>query len=215
MTKTKFLKIGITSRITENITYFEKRDAISHDWPKFLEKINAFPIIIPNSISKPKEFFDKMDLDGFVLTGGDNIGDNIERDKIEKSIIEYGIKNNLPIFGVCRGMQVINSYFGGKIEKSSISEHVKNDHLVEIQKNNYFKINSDDSFKVNSYHNNIIKENFLGKDLVSFALTKNDRTVEGFFHKNLSILGVMWHPERQQKQFDELLFKNFFKSLIN
>ena len=210
MTKTKFLKIGITSRITENTTYIEKRDAVSHDWPKFLEKIHAFPIIIPNSITKSKEFFDKMDLDGFVLTGGDNIGDNIERDKIEKSIIEYGIKNKLPIFGVCRGMQVINYYFGGNTEKSSNNKHVKNDHLVEIQKNNFSKINSNDSFKVNSYHHNIIKEKFLGKNLVSFALTKNDRTVEGFFHKNLSIMGVMWHPERQQKPFDKSLFDKFF-----
>ena len=210
MTKTKFLKIGITSRITENTTYIEKRDAVSHDWPKFLEKIHAFPIIIPNSISKPKEFFDKMDLDGFVLTGGDNIGDNIKRDKIEKSIIEYGIKNKLPIFGVCRGMQVINYYFGGNTEESSNNKHVKNDHLVEIQKNNFSKINSNDSFKVNSYHHNIIKEKFLGKNLVSFALTKNDRTVEGFFHKNLSIMGVMWHPERQQKPFDKSLFDKFF-----
>ena len=210
MTKTKFLKIGITSRITENITYVEKRDAISHDWPKFLEKIHAFPIIIPNSITKPEDFFDKMDLDGFVLTGGDNIGDNIERDKIEKSIIEYGIKNKLPIFGVCRGMQVINSYFGGNTEKSSTSEHVKNDHLVKIQKNDFSKYFSDDSLKVNSYHKNIIKEKFLGKNLVSFALTKNDGTVEGLFHKSLSIIGVMWHPERQQKAFDKLLFKKFF-----
>ena len=52
MTKKNFLKIGITSRITENDTYVEKRDAISHDWPKFLEKICAFPVIIPNSIKK-------------------------------------------------------------------------------------------------------------------------------------------------------------------
>lgn len=210
MTKIKFLKIGITSRITENITYVEKRDAISHDWPKFLEKIHAFPIIIPNSITKPEDFFERMDLDGFILSGGDNIGDNIERDKMEKSIIEYGMKNKLPIFGVCRGMQVINSYFGGNIEKSSTSEHLKNDHLVEIQKNDFSQIFSDDTLKVNSYHNNIIKERFLGKNLVSFALTKNDRTVEGFFHKNLSIMGVMWHPERQQKQFDKILFKKFF-----
>ena len=107
-------------------------------------------------------------------------------------------------------MQVINSYFGGNTEKSSTSEHVKNDHLVEIQKNNFSRINSDDSFKVNSFHHNIIKEKFLGKNLVSFALTKNDRTVEGFFHKNLSIIGVMWHPERQQKSFDKSLFDKFF-----
>ena len=212
MTKKNFLKIGITSRITENDTYVEKRDAISHDWPKFLEKICAFPVIIPNSIKKPNGFFDKMNLDGFILSGGDNIGDNIERDKIEKSIIEFGMKNKIPILGVCRGMQVINNYFGGSLEKSPTTDHVGNNHFIKIQKNNFSKIPTTPIVKVNSYHNNIINKNSLGKNLVSFALTKNDETVEGFFHKNHLILGVMWHPERQQKSFDKSLFDKFFNN---
>jgi len=209
MTKSKFLKIGITSRITENTNYVERRDAISHDWPKFLEKINAYPIIIPNSISNLQSFFSEMDLDGFILSGGDNIGDNPERDRVEKSIIDYGINKLLPILGVCRGMQVINAYFGGSIHKISGHEHVNTNHTVQLENNKFFT-ESKNLIQVNSYHNNIIKKNSLGKNLIPFAISQHDDTVEGFFHNGFLITGVMWHPERQQTIFDQKIFQNFF-----
>lgn len=209
MTKSKFLRIGITSRITENIDYVERRDAISHDWPKFLEKIHAYPIIIPNSISNLSDFFSEMNLDGFILSGGDNIGDNPERDRVEKSIIDYGINKLLPIFGVCRGMQVINAYFGGSIQKISGHEHVNTNHTVQLENNKFFTENQN-LIQVNSYHNNIIKKNSLGKNLIPFAISQHDDTVEGFFHNKFLITGVMWHPERQQTTFDQKIFQNFF-----
>jgi len=209
VTKSGFLKLGITSRVTENISYVEKRDAISHDWSKFLEKIHAYPIVIPNSISKPQDFFSEMDLNGFILSGGDNIGDNPERDRIEKSILDYGINKMLPIFGVCRGMQVINAYFGGSIQNISNNDHVNTNHIVKIQNNEFFA-ETQNLMQVNSYHNNIIKKGTLGKNLTPFAISQHDDTIEGFFHNEFPIRGVMWHPERQQTTFDQKMFQNFF-----
>ena len=63
------LKIGITFRITNAETYEEQRDSISHDWPLFLEKINAIPIWIPNSISNLDNFLNEIKLDGIILSG--------------------------------------------------------------------------------------------------------------------------------------------------
>ena len=81
-------------------------------------------------------------------------------------------------------------------------------HLLEINEN-YSKMLGT-SISVNSFHNNIIREKDLGKELESFAITKDDNTIEGFRHKSLPILGVMWHPEREDKEHDKLLLKNFF-----
>ena len=39
----------------------------------------------------------------------------LKRNKVEKSIIKFSIKNKIPLLGVCRGMQLVNIYFGGKI----------------------------------------------------------------------------------------------------
>ena len=62
------LKIGITFRIVKAINYDESRDALSHDWPKFLEKISALPIWIPNSLSNLESFLKELKFDGIILS---------------------------------------------------------------------------------------------------------------------------------------------------
>ena len=109
------IRIGITLRVVKANNYDEKRDALSQEWTSFLEKLDAYPIFIPNTLTNVESFLKSMRLDGMILSGGDNIGDNSERDRTEKAIIEYGINSKIPIFGVCRGMQVLNKYFGGSI----------------------------------------------------------------------------------------------------
>lgn len=60
----------------------------------FLEKSDAFPILIPNTLSDVKSFLQEMEIDGFILSGGDNIGDDPERDQTEREIIDFAIDNN-------------------------------------------------------------------------------------------------------------------------
>ena len=130
------LKIGISSRIVESPNYNEKRDAISHDWPPFLEKINSTMIFIPNTLTQVEDFLKDLCINAIILSGGDNIGDDPERDSTEKEILNFAIKNKIPLFGVCRGMQVINKHFGGFLEKTHNSFHVGNPHNVNLTNNN-------------------------------------------------------------------------------
>ena len=53
-------KIGISLRVVEAPSYDEKRDALSHDWPKLLEKLGFNPIYIPNTLSHVDEFFSEI-----------------------------------------------------------------------------------------------------------------------------------------------------------
>ena len=202
-------KIGISLRVVQNKNYEEKRDAISHDWSQFCEELNFIPILIPNTLSNIELFLEKLELDGIILSGGGDIGLNIERDETEKKLLEYGIKNNLPILGVCRGMQIINKFFNGKLIKSQNNEHVNLDHSVNIIEESFSNIIGKE-ISVNSYHNNIIFQNNLGKNLKPFAITKKDNSIEGFFHNQYSILGVMWHPERKQNKNNKILLQKIF-----
>ena len=82
-------RIGISLRIVESTNYLEKRDALSHDWPPLIEKLGALPIFIPNTLTKLEEFLEDVDLDGLILSGGDDVGKNPERDLCEKKIIDF------------------------------------------------------------------------------------------------------------------------------
>lgn len=192
-------RIGISSRIMNIEKFEEKRDAISHDWIDFLQKLEFLPIIIPNKLKNIEGYISTLNLEGIILSGGDNFGEFPERDKTEIRIIDYSTKNNIPILGVCRGMQLINEFFNGENIKNNNSMHVGKSHNVKI-KNSNFKNILGEELEVNSFHNNLIKKEGIGQELEIFAESEIDSTIEGYFHKKYPIIGVMWHPERDQKQ---------------
>ena len=124
-------------------------------------------------------------------------------------ILDYAVSHNVPLIGICRGMQVINTFFGGKIQSTNNSEHVKNDHFVNITNHSLFK---NEQIQVNSFHHNIITLSNLGKNLSTFAISKNDNTIEGLIHNELPIFGVMWHPERNPNDNSNILLKKIFSN---
>ena len=204
----KKMRIGITMRIVKAPNYDEERDALSHDWNNFSELSNIVLIHIPN-LSKVISYIEELDLDGIILSGGDDIGETPKRDDTEYQIMKYCSLNRLPVFGVCRGMQIINTFFNGKLDKDKTGDHIKNSHSVEIVNSKYVDIN-ERYVNVNSYHQNMIDNTSLGNDLDVFAISKNDNSVEGFIHNSLPIMGVMWHPEREPNTFNQKLITHFF-----
>ena len=101
---------GISLRVELIEKYNEKRDTISQEWTNFLQKLAITPILIPNTLDDVKSYISDVGIDGIILSGGDNIGEFPERDQTENKILEYAIKNSIPVLGVCRGMQLINTF---------------------------------------------------------------------------------------------------------
>lgn len=197
-------KLGISLRVEKIKKYEEKRDSLSHDWIDFFEKLDFLPILIPNKLHNAENFLNEIKIDGLVLSGGDNIGDDPERDITEKKLIDFAISKKIPILGVCRGMQVLNEYFGGKIIFNESNAHVTKNHFVEITDSKISKFTDSTRLKVNSFHHNQININILGKKLIPFAISNNDKTIEGFYHDDFPIVGVMWHPERDNSNLDQI-----------
>lgn len=200
-------KFGISMRIADANGYVEKRDAIAHDWSKYM--LRVFPdsdwLFIPNLGKESVAYFKKWNLNVLILSGGDDIGTYKIRDNTERCLIKYALEKSIPIIGICRGMQLIHEYLGGKLEHGDEifgNIHKKTQHVISIDHK---------EFKVNSYHNIKLVEKTLHKSLKIFARCISDNSIEGFKNKNL--LGMMWHPERElkPKKWNETLIRNFLK----
>lgn len=196
-------KILITQRQDNLGKFKETRDNVDIRLIKFVEKIGLLPILISNNIKNVDLFLKKLNPNGIVLSGGGDIKKKDNRYILEKKLIKYSINKNIPLVGICRGAQQINSFFGGKQKK--IKNHVRKNHKINF-KNNIFK-----DIQRNSFHDYGFNENLISKNLKILGMS-NDNIVEYFVHKENKIYGIMWHPERYKipKKFDKKIFKKIF-----
>lgn len=200
------LRIGITTRITNAVGYDEKRDSLAHDWSRYF--ISQFPnsswLSIPNIESDAIGFMEKWNINAIILSGGEDIGESKKRDNTEFKLIEYAQRNSFPVLGVCRGLQVLYSFFGGRIEKGT------ND-FVQVHKAKRHNIFIGGGMQeVNSYHQNILVEDSCPTNLSILSRCANDYTIESV--SGNGILGIMWHPEREllAHQWNTDHIKDFF-----
>ena len=197
--------ILISQSLIYNKTRNELSDFIDTRLINFFTKLNYIPITISNFYSNPDVFLNSFKFSAIILTGGSDIGKFPRRDKLENNLIKYSIRKKVPLIGICRGMQMINRFFKGKLVK--IDNHVKVKHLI-------LNVKSKKKVVVNSYHNYAIYEKTMHKNLSVLHRCFKDNSIESFKHKKYKILGIMWHPEREKKfkDFDKKLIKNFIKN---
>jgi putative glutamine amidotransferase len=169
-------------------------DFIDHYWLNYFEKKKINFKLIPNSDGLFKKSL-KTKIDLIILPGGNDISQSYKSAKIrlniERKLIKVSLKNKIPIIGICRGMQVINNFFGGKLKK--VKGHMRTKHNLIFQKNFFLK----KKFMVNSFHNYGITKKTISKQFEIFAYDL-DENIEMFKHKKHNIYGVMWHPEREK-----------------
>ena len=131
--------------------------------------------------------------DGLLLPGGGDIANAL--DETEHGLIQSFVDTRRPIFGICRGMQALNVWFGGTLH-SHIPGHqlpqgdmVHPTRCIGLMKDLFGQTPT-----VNSNHHQAVDR--LGRDLRTLQWTA-DGTIEAICHKSLPIWGVQWHPERQ------------------
>lgn len=211
--------VGLTQRVEVVANTKEQRDCLDQSWFKRLDDLNLSGIPVPNSINDPVNWAEFIGVEALILTGGNDLSylnnaKNIAltRDATESALLTWSSEKCVPVLGVCRGMQLMNTFLGGSL--SSVNGHVANFHNIK-------SIDGDSTFKnyqkVNSYHEWGINLSELATDLKPLAVA-DDGTVEACMHKSLPWLGLMWHPERDNgdsKDLDTKLLKSFFTSNKN
>lgn len=183
--------IALSMRISEAPNYPESRDGISQDWTILLESWGMMPLFIPNMLSDVPAYMDHFKPNALVLTGGDDIGATPDRDKTEAEMLDHALKTNLPVFGVCRGLQMINTHLGGAL--INVEGHVNSRHKISLTP--FWKDIYRDAPDVNSYHGFSVETDGLASGLIAIA-TDDDGFIEAFCHHEKPVAAVMWHPER-------------------
>lgn len=200
--------ILVSTRIADNASYPERRDALAHDWGQLFDRYGLVPLLVPNSLADVRPYLD-LGAKGLLLTGGDSLGskDNpTARDRTEATLIDGAIHRGMPIFGVCRGLQMLNRHFGGDSLRLSDQRHVGR-HTLQLQDGS--------SMEVNSFHNDAVTLEGLAPALLPFAQAAGG-IVEGVRHSSLPITAIQWHPERRSPsaQYDEFLIKEWMKACV-
>ena len=197
------LSIGITSNLKK---YFKGYiDFIDHYWLDFFEKNKIKFYLIPNKKNLSKFFLKKINF--LILTGGNDVIGNEKtskiRNKIESHLIDICVKKKIPMLGICRGAQLLNLKFGGRVKK--VKNQMRTRHDIYFIKNSLIKKKF---LNVNSFHNYGIKKNGLAKKFEILAFDKS-KNIEMFISKNNKIIGTMWHPEREKNKKLLIYFINF------
>ncbi len=182
-----------TQRVEIIESYQERRDCADQRIADFISACGFLPVPLPNREAMAERFIERIKPLGIILTGGNSLteygGTAPERDAMDKKLIEIAIKEAIPLYGFCRGMQSVLNYFGNKL--TNVEGHVALRHVIQGKMG---------VFEVNSYHNQACVQLSNGCGLNILAQT-SDGVIEAVCHEKFPIIGTMWHPERE-KNFD-------------
>lgn len=177
--------------------------------------------------------------DGILLTGGQDVSPeiygeekmpqcgeiSIERDEMERVLLEEAIEKDKAVLGICRGIQFMNAILGGSlyqdlpIQKPSPLEHHQTPpydkpvHEVIIEKNSpVYELLKVERLQVNSYHHQGVKK--VSEKLKVMAKSTDGLVESVYMPGKKFIWATQWHPEFSYKidESSRKIFECFIKS---
>ncbi|WP_156286273.1 gamma-glutamyl-gamma-aminobutyrate hydrolase family protein [Oceanivirga salmonicida] len=233
--------IGISSSIMIDTKFFlgYEKSYVNYDYVKAVLKAGGIPIIIPFNECEEVTIELTKNLDGLILSGGHDVspynygqephpklGETFpERDKFDYILLRECKKLKVPILGICRGMQIINTYEGGTlfqdlslINLANVLKHNQGSkptletHKVKIEKNTIlYDIVQKEEMMVNSFHHQAVDK---VANNYKVAAVASDGVVESIIsEKDEFILAVQWHPEMLHAKSETA--NQIFKALVD
>lgn len=224
--------IGISSGYVK-LSEFSEGDYAHKDYSSSLIKAGAVPLILPIVPGPSVDTYAAL-CDGFVLSGGCDVNPKFfdqdptpgcgvfdtERDRAEFQLLQQAMKLGKPVFGICRGLQVINVALGGTLVQD-ISDDIdhpiqhtqkvsrkEGSHRVRIEKDSrlYQVLGEHETIEVNSLHHQSVARLGAGLHAAAFAA---DGVIEAVDITEKGLIGVQWHPESMTAGGSELMLHLF------
>ena len=183
---------------------------------KQVVEAGGVPVIIPPVADTAVIINTLQHLDGLILTGGGDhnplwMGEepsprlhniNRERDLAELMLVRLAFNRQIPMLGICRGIQTLAIALGGKVEQD-IEQQVKHSqdadrseptHSVSLVKGStLYNIYGSERIMVNSFHHQAVSQPGKRFRVIACSADNIIEAIESSEYK--SILGVQWHPE--------------------
>ena len=208
--------VGITSQVDEeNVRYW-----VRPSYCKSLDSLGIIPVVLPCVYGRDEAREILKRVDGVIFSGGVDVlpaiyGEetlpfcgkiNHERDSFEIMLVDEVRRADIPAFGICRGIQVMNCALGGSLYQDISSQydtevvHGKGPLFEELR---HTVTITDDTplsaavgekvIRVNSCHHQAIKE---PAACLKVSAVSEDGIIEGVYDPDMTFFaGVQWHPE--------------------
>jgi putative glutamine amidotransferase len=218
--------IAITARMTE------LRYDVNQDYVDALKNAGArCVLLLPQSKEELSTLLSFVD--GICLPGGYDVDPSYyhqpnlhselieaQIDQLDLDVIEIAQEKKIPIFGICRGLQIINVALGGSliqdIPKDILDHNISfknktkdSGHFVSIVKESKLHSLFKEEIEVNSYHHQAIDRL---ADGLTICAVSSDGIIEAIEGEN--ILAVQWHPERMTQDGVFNIFDLWISTII-
>ena len=236
--------IGVTASLKEDTESVATRPLGSFvraelDYAAGVAQAGGTPVVLPPIVEAAEEMVRKID--GLLLSGGSDLHPSYygedplpelgvtvaERDAFEMALLEHALGRGVPVFGICRGLQLLNVALGGtlyqdlssQMEDGSIAHRQQMPkwqwtHEIEVDGDSEVaKTIEASGLRVNSYHHQAIKD--LADGLLAVAHA-SDGVIEAVEFRDLSerwLVGVQWHAEAMRDSEDPE-HRNLFKAHV-
>jgi putative glutamine amidotransferase len=183
---------------------------LPRDYVRAVQRAKALPLLLapdPYTTEHPDEVLDRID--ALVLAGGVDMGEDPDRDAFEMALAARALERDMPLLGICRGMQVMNVAAGG-----TLIEHVPDvvghedhrhtmgtyaDHAVRLQDDSLAARAAGQALHpVKSHHHQAVGEVAQPFRITGWA--DDDELPEAMEADGRRYaLGVQWHPEADEE----------------
>ncbi|MFQ5933927.1 MAG: gamma-glutamyl-gamma-aminobutyrate hydrolase family protein [Dehalococcoidia bacterium] len=213
--------IGITTSKTAKAVRYKRA----------IERVGGAPVLLrPKSNVSLDAVLDSID--GLVLSGGEDIDPayyddppqnstpDMERDAFELPLITSALDRDMPILGICRGMEAINVSLGGKLKQHIDGHRTKGKresayHDVYVAPGSRLGaiLGGGPIMRVNSRHHQGFTQPIKAPALLASAYALEGDVIEGIEAPLYSwVIGVQWHPEREAEVHPKNM--NLFSALV-
>lgn len=213
--------IGILGYLEENkeSVFPFRQNMTGEGYTRALSSAGALSLVIPYTENEDdiEELVSKVD--GILVPGGADVDPHlykaepngysrdydITQDRFQISAIKAALSQDKPIFGICRGHQILNASLGGiltedidKEEKTYVLhkdvDRVQEDsHEVQLDETSFlFTLSGKKSIMVNSLHHQAVQTPAAGMTVAARAL---DGIIEATEDRKRKLISVQWHPE--------------------